>query len=43
MRGNLFQIPSPDDYFDIVFTEGVIEHYNMDSRPNYVDAVCEMI
>lgn len=34
---------SPDDYFDIVFNEGVIEHYNMDSRPNYVDAVCEMI
>lgn len=43
VRGNLFQIPSPDDYFDIVFNEGVIEHYNMDSRPNYVDAVCEMI
>jgi SAM-dependent methyltransferase len=42
-KGNLFQIPYPDNYFDAVFNEGVIEHYKLDNHPNYIDALAEMI
>lgn len=41
--GNLFNIPYPDDYFDLVFNEGVIEHYRLNDSPNYIDALKEMI
>ena len=41
--GNLFQIPYPNDYFDVVFNEGVIEHYSLSNKPNYIDALREMI
>ena len=40
---NLFQIPYPNDYFDVVFNEGVIEHYSLSNKPNYIDALREMI
>jgi ubiquinone/menaquinone biosynthesis C-methylase UbiE len=43
MIANLFKMPYPDNYFDVVFNEGVIEHYSMDSKPNYVDALREMV
>ncbi|MCJ7651411.1 MAG: class I SAM-dependent methyltransferase [Candidatus Lokiarchaeota archaeon] len=41
--GNLFQILYPNDYFDVVFNEGVIEHYSFNNKPNYIDAAREMI
>ncbi len=41
--GNLFQMPYPDNYFDVVFNEGVIEHYSLKNKPNYIDAFREMI
>jgi len=41
--GNIFQTSYPDNYFDVVFSEGVIEHYGINNRPNYIDAVKEMI
>jgi len=41
--GNLFQMPYPDNYFDVVFNEGVIEHYMLKNRPNYTDALKEML
>lgn len=41
--GNMFQMPYPDNCFEVVFNEGVIEHYRLDSVPNYADAVDEMI
>lgn len=41
--GNLFRMSYPDNYFDVVFNEGVIEHYSINSKPNYVDGVSEMI
>jgi len=41
--GNLFQIPYPDNYFDVVFNEGVIEHYNLNNKFTYIDAIKEMI
>ena len=41
--GNLFHIPYPDNYFDVVFNEGVIEHFSLEENPNYKDALKEMI
>jgi len=41
--GDLFQIPYPDNYFDVVFNEGVIEHYSLRNNANYIDAFKEMI
>jgi len=43
IMGNLFQMPYSDNYFDVVFNEGVIEHFSIDGQPNYVDAVYEMM
>ena len=40
--GNLFQMPYPDNYFDVVLSEGVIEHYGINNKPNYVDATREI-
>jgi len=42
-RGDLFRIPYPEDYFDVVFSEGVIEHFPFEKSPNYKDALKEMI
>jgi len=41
--GDLFQIPYPDNYFDVVFNDGVIEHFPIDENPNYKDALKEMV
>jgi len=41
--GNLFQMPYSDNYFDVVFNEGVIEHFSLNDKPNYIDALREMI
>jgi len=41
--GNLFMIPYPDNYFDVVFNEGVIEHFSLNDEYNYMDALKEMI
>jgi len=41
--GNLFQMPYPDNYFDVVFNDGVIEHFSLNENPNYKDALKEMI
>lgn len=36
-RDNIFDMSFPDEYFDVVFNEGVIEHFN-----NHEDAFSEM-
>jgi len=36
-RGDIFNLNFPDNYFDIVFSEGVIEHFS-----NYGEAIREM-
>ena len=41
--GDIFQISFPDNYFDVVFNEGVIEHFALEDTPNYIDALQEMI
>jgi len=38
VQGDIFNLPFPNEYFDIVFNEGVIEHFH-----NYEDAVDEMV
>jgi SAM-dependent methyltransferase len=38
IQGDIFKIPSPDNFFDIVFNEGVIEHFH-----NYEKSIEEMI
>jgi len=43
VRGNLFQMPFPDNYFDVVFNEGVIEHFSLEGYPTYKDALHEMV
>lgn len=42
-NGDLFQIPYCENYFDVVFSEGVIEHFSLEEKPNYKDAFKEMI
>lgn len=42
-KGDLFSIDSPDNYFDLVFNEGVIEHFSLKGNPSYKDALSEMI
>jgi ubiquinone/menaquinone biosynthesis C-methylase UbiE len=41
-EGDVFNIPFPDDCFDVVYNEGVIEHFSTENIPNYLDAVKEM-
>ena len=41
--GNIFKMQYPDNHFDLVFNEGVIEHFSIEEHPNYKDAVAEMI
>lgn len=42
-KGDLFKMKYQDNYFDVVFNEGVIEHFAIEESPNYVDAVREMV
>jgi ubiquinone/menaquinone biosynthesis C-methylase UbiE len=42
-KGDLFKLSYPNNYFDVVFNEGVIEHYRLKENPNYIDALREMI
>lgn len=37
-QGDIFKLPFPDENFDMVFNEGVIEHFH-----NYEDSIKEMI
>lgn len=41
--GNLFNMPFPDNYFDVVFNEGVIEHFPLEEKLNYKEGLLEMI
>ena len=41
--GNLFQIPYPDNYFHVVFNEGVIEHFPLQDNLSYENALKGMI
>jgi len=43
VHGDLFHLPFPDNIFDVVFNEGVIEHFRLDGSPSYKDAVAEML
>jgi predicted SAM-dependent methyltransferase len=36
-------MPYPHNSFDLVFNEGVIEHYSLNRKPNYLDAIHEMM
>lgn len=42
-RANLFQLPFAESSFDIVFSEGVIQHFSSEASPTYVDALREMV
>lgn len=42
-EANMFHLPFRNDQFDLVFNEGVIQHYNQSGSPTYVDALQEMI
>lgn len=42
-QDDLFSIDFPDNYFDLVFNEGVIEHFSLKGDPSYEDALNEMI
>jgi ubiquinone/menaquinone biosynthesis C-methylase UbiE len=43
VHGDLFHLPFPDESFDVVFNEGVIEHFSLDENPSYEDALAEML
>jgi ubiquinone/menaquinone biosynthesis C-methylase UbiE len=40
---DLFSTNYPDNSFDVVFNEGVIEHFSLNGYPTYKDALCEMV
>jgi len=42
-EGDLFKLDYPDEYFDVVFNSGVLEHFPLDKANNYNDALREMI
>lgn len=42
LEGNLFRLPFRDNCFDVVFSEGVISHFDMEGHSTYVDALAEM-
>ncbi len=42
-KGDLFKIDYPDEYFDVVFNNGVIEHFPLEKKNNYNDALSEML
>ncbi|MHB2025443.1 MAG: class I SAM-dependent methyltransferase [Elusimicrobiota bacterium] len=41
--GDIFKIDFPDNYFDVVFNEGVIEHFALSQDLNYKAAFREMV
>lgn len=41
--GDIFSLRYPDEYFDVVFNEGVIEHFSLEDTLTYKDALREMI
>ena len=41
-QASLFSLPFPDDYFDFVFSEGVIQIFNPNCNPSDLDALKEM-
>jgi ubiquinone/menaquinone biosynthesis C-methylase UbiE len=43
VRADLFNLPYPDSSFDVVFSEGVIQHFRFAGTPSCEDAVREMI
>ncbi len=42
-KADLFDLPFPDNHFDLVFSEGVIQHFSMEHYPTYIDALTEMV
>lgn len=36
-------MPYPNNYFDVVFNEGVIEHFCLENQSTYEDAFHEMV
>ena len=42
-KGDMFSLPYPDEHFDVVFSDGVIEHFPLESKLNYKVALKEMI
>jgi SAM-dependent methyltransferase len=42
-KGDIFNLDYPDDHFDVVFNNGVIEHFPLDKPNSYNDALREMI
>jgi SAM-dependent methyltransferase len=42
-QGNLFALPYADDAFDLVFSEGVIQHFAPDGNPSRHAALAEMM
>jgi ubiquinone/menaquinone biosynthesis C-methylase UbiE len=40
---DMFSLPYADGCFDVVFNEGGIEHFPLSERPNYEDAIHELI
>ncbi|MFH1061439.1 MAG: class I SAM-dependent methyltransferase, partial [Candidatus Omnitrophota bacterium] len=42
-KGDLFKLDYPDEYFDVVFNDGGIEHFPLEQENNYNDALREMI
>jgi ubiquinone/menaquinone biosynthesis C-methylase UbiE len=43
VEANLFQLPYPDSHFDVVFSEGVVQHFSMEDASTYQDAIREML
>ncbi|MBU1044126.1 MAG: methyltransferase domain-containing protein [Candidatus Omnitrophica bacterium] len=42
-KGDIFSLNYPDGYFDVVFNNGVIEHFSLDQKSNYNHALEEML
>jgi len=42
-KDNLFSTRFSNCSFDVVFNEGVIEHFSLEEQPNYKDALKEMV
>src|SRR5436190_4154499 len=43
IKGDLFNLPYPDNTFDVVFGEGIIQHFRPGGQPAREDAVNEQI
>ncbi|MBU1087862.1 MAG: class I SAM-dependent methyltransferase [Candidatus Omnitrophica bacterium] len=42
-KGDIFKLDYPDEYFDVVFNNGVIEHFPLGQKNNYNNALAEML